>query len=403
MPWKVILAALLALLGVGAVVVVVVRPGQAANAATQYLTAAAVRTDVTSDVAANGTLQAATRYGLAFGSLPRVLASGASTGTSAGSSSAGSSSGASAAWPVIAVKVVAGDAVKKGAVLATADASTLQQQLNDAGNQLIVAQLQLAQAQADLAAPPNDNALRQAQMSYYNAQSAVVKAKGLQATLQAEIAAAALTAPADGIIEAVNVTAGLDAPTGDAIVLDAGGLQATGDVADGDLPAVRAGQTAQVTLDALSQTVSGKVLRIAPAAAAASGSVVTYTVTIALDRTPPAARPGMTAGVTITTAAARNVVAVPVIALAGQAGSYSVRVLDAAGAVQSRQVQVGLIGATLAEITGGISVGDEVVIGVSTARQQTTSNAGAGAGALRLGGGRGGLRGGAPGQNTPPQ
>jgi hypothetical protein len=66
----------------------------------------------------------------------------------------------------------------------------------------------------------------------------------------------------------------------------------------------------------------------------------------------------MSSDVEITIAEAVDVVAVPVAALAGRDGSYTVRVLAADGSVEPRAVSVGLVSDTLAEIRAryGLSV-----------------------------------------------
>ncbi len=74
------------------------------------------------------------------------------------------------------------------------------------------------------------------------------------------------------------------------------------------------------------------------------------------------------------------------------------RVLDASGEPQLVGVQVGLITSSLAEIQGGVNVGEAVVVGTSSARQGTAANGGFGGGAIVGGGGFGGgtFRGGQP-------
>ena len=61
----------------------------------------------------------------------------------------------------------------------------------------------------------------------------------------------------------------------------------------------------------------------------------------------------MTADVTIVIAQATDAIAVPVAALSGTSGNYTVQVMGSDGTVQSRPVQVGLITSSLAQITSG--------------------------------------------------
>jgi membrane fusion protein, macrolide-specific efflux system len=374
MRFQVIGAVLLVVIGIGAVIFVVVRPGAASGSATQYLTASVTREDVTDDVAANGTLEPVTRYSLSFGSPPQTLAaSNSSSSSSSSASNSSGSGGSSVSWPVTAVKVSIGQTVAKGAVLATANSSAVSQQLTQVGYQLTVAEVQLEQATSDLSTAANDQQLRQAQQSYYNAKNQIAQLTAQQSTLNGELAQATITAPAAGVVESVDIVSGADAPSGSAIVLDTGGLQASVTIAETDLP---------------------KVLSIAPTATGGNSSVVTYAVVVSLGSLPADTRAGMTASVSLTVAKATNVLAVPAIALVSGTDGYSVQVMAANGSVSTEAVEVGLVTSTLAQITAGLTEGQRVVIGVSTARTSTTTTTG-GFGGLggALGGGGGGFRG----------
>jgi len=333
------------------------------------------------------------------GALTGISRWGIPDASSSASNSNGSGSGAST-WPVTSVKVGIGQSVKKGAILATADPSAVSQQLTQVGYQLTVAQVQLAQATSDLSAATTDQQLRQAQMSYYNAKNQIAQLTAQQSTLNGELAQASITAPVAGVTEAVNVVAGADAPSGSAIILDAGGLEASVTIAEADLPRVSVGQAASVTITAVGGTSKGKVASIAPTATGGNSSVVTYAVVVSLTGVPADARAGMTASVSLTVASATNVLAVPAIALVSGSNGYSVRVMGADGSVTSQAVTVGLVTSSLAEITSGLSEGQNVVIGVSTALTSTGTTTGGGFGGLggALGGGGGGFRGGTTGQ-----
>jgi HlyD family secretion protein len=139
MRWKTIGAALLVLVGIGAAALAVVGPSFGGTAATQYLTSQATVTDVVDQVAATGTVEAATSYSLAFGSAPTTTSS-----ASSGSTGSTSASGGGTSWTVKTVAAAAGQSVKAGDVLATADAGS-------AALDVAVAQANLASAKARLA------------------------------------------------------------------------------------------------------------------------------------------------------------------------------------------------------------------------------------------------------------
>jgi hypothetical protein len=95
----------------------------------------------------------------------------------------------------------------------------------------------------------------------------------------------------------------------------------------------------------------------------------------------------MSTDVTITTASATGVLAIPSRALTGSAGAYRVRTLAADGTVATRTVTVGLVTSSLAEVKSGLQAGDTVITGTSSQQSTTTRT---GTGAFPGGGGAGG-------------
>ena len=199
-------------------------------------------------------------------------------------------------------------------------------------------------------------------------QATVAAAQQSLARLQGSGNGTELVAPADGVITQVSIAAGGTAPAGDAIQMQAGSMLVTAPFSEDDVASIALGQSASVTVGALRQLLSGEVTRISvlptPGSSAAGPTIVTYPVTITLDSPPLQLRPGMTAGVAITIAAAKGVLAVPVNALEGTAPDYTVRVLNPDRSVKSIPVKVGLITSSLAEITSGLDAGANVILGV---------------------------------------
>ncbi len=202
-----------------------------------------------------------------------------------------------------------------------------------------------------------------------------------------------ISAPADGTIVAINAEPGLAAPSGDALAMEVGPMEVIAQFAEADLPTLKAGQDATVTVTALGQDLTGKVSQITPVAATSgNSSVVTYAVTVTLTSSPDSVRAGMSTNVAITTASATGVIAVPAIALNGTTGNYTVRVLDGAGQAQSMPVDVGLVTSTLAELKSGVDEGESVITGTAAARNGTTTTTN-GFGGFQGGGlGGGGVR-----------
>jgi macrolide-specific efflux system membrane fusion protein len=365
MKLKIVAIVALGVVGVGATFVAVGGLPASAASTTQYLTGAVTTGDVTDDVAATGTVATTDSYGTSFGSTAHIAGEAADGGATA--------------WHVAQVKVKVGDAVKKGDVLATADTTELKRQRADATAALGTAKIQLTIAQEDLADASTTAATRQATMNLNNAGTAVSNARKALTDLINQINRATLTAPIDGIVTAVNVVAGLEAPSGDAIVIDAGTFEVTAQVVESDLAAMAVGQTASVSVAAVDAKLTGKVMAIAPTTEGdTTGGVVSYAVTVSIENPPAAVRVGMTADVTITIDSVTNVLTVPAGALRGTAGNYSVLVLGPDGTPTAVPVQVGLVTNTTAEIKSGLAAGQEVVTGINTAQSGTTTPQGQG-------------------------
>src|SRR6187397_2678495 len=264
MKLKILAIVALAAVGVGAAFVAVGGLPASAASKTQYLTGAAATGDVADDVAATGTVATSASYGLAFGTPAHLASADAPAG--------------STTWTVTELKVAVGDTVKKGALLATADTTDLKRQLAAANTALDTARIQLRLAKSSLS-DAEDAAvtaqIRQAKVGVNNATSQLADANKTRDDVKTQIRLATLTAPIDGIVTAVNVVKGLEAPSGDAIVIDAPTFQITADVVESDLASMAVGQTAAVTIAAVDSDVTGTVSAIAPRAAGdTSGNVV---------------------------------------------------------------------------------------------------------------------------------
>ncbi len=203
--------------------------------------------------------------------------------------------------------------------------------------------------------------------------AAVSQAESAVSDAQTVLDRMTLTAPIDGTVSSVSIQPG-DVTSGTVILLRGKAVQIAASVTESDLPAIKAGQPADVTLTALGATAKGTVDTIDLAGATKSaGGVVSYGITIALPTAPANVAPSMTADVDITTASAPSVLAVPATAISGTPGAYTVQVLDPSGAVSSVPVEVGLMTTSLAEVKSGLAAGTAVVTGVATAKDLVTT------------------------------
>jgi HlyD family secretion protein len=223
--------------------------------------------------------------------------------------------------------------------------------VSDAPIQAAAAALESAkQALADLQAGPTDEELMSAQ--------------------------AQVAAPFDGTITSVDIVTG-QAVAQSGVVMslaDLVHLETYPNLPEVDVVNVKAGQTAELTLDAYpDNTLTGKVTQVALVGTVTQG-VVNYPVTIAIDSATVPIKPGMTASISIIVDERTNVLMVPNRAVhsLGNNRGYYVDVL-----VEGQQIQVsvtiGLSNDSYTEIVSGeIQEGDQVV--VSSTTSSTSSN-----------------------------
>ena len=250
----------------------------------------------------------------------------------------------------------------------------------------------LASAQnSSLTSSANDAQLAQAQAQVTQANNQVSTAAASVSTAKTAVTATAISAPVDGVVTAVNLTVG-QAPSASAISLRSDNLAVVIAVAEQDVPNLAVGQTANITLTALNQTVQTKVRGLPTQASSSSGSsTVTFPLVLTLPGNPKGLLPGMSASVSIATATATNVLRVPTTAIQGTTGSNTVQVMSA-GLPVSTPVNIGLSTNTYTEIISGLQQGQTVVTGVvnaatGTASSSTSRGGFGGAGIGGLGGG----------------
>ncbi|MET8869216.1 efflux RND transporter periplasmic adaptor subunit [Nonomuraea sp. NPDC004580] len=254
------------------------------------------------------------------------------------------------------VYVEAGDKVAKGDILARLDDAAAQEGLS------------AAKAAYDSAVSDGTGT---AQLY-----AAYVKARNAYREAQRTVAATVLKAPFKGTITAVNGSVGgtstgtgtgntqngqgTAASTGFIELADTTKLQLVGTFTESDAGRLTKGRQATITFDALpGVTATGKVTQIDPVAAT-SENVVRYPVTITFTKVPDQVRLGQTATVEVVTGRAENVVTVPSTAISTSGGQTTVTVLRDGRQVRT-PVEVGVQGATLTEVTSGVSEGDEIV------------------------------------------
>jgi len=204
-----------------------------------------------------------------------------------------------------------------------------------------------------------------------------------------------LRSPVDGTIIALNGTVGSktngagsdsdsDAGSAFATISDLSSWVVECDFAEADVAKVKEGDAVEITFGAIpNETFTGKVRKI-DLTATTSENVTTYGVEVDVVNAPSELRDGASASVTVTTASASNVLAVPTSAITTDEQGNSTVKLVKDGKSTSRTVQIGIKGDTYTEIKSGLGVGDVVELGATSTSSSNDSRAD-----FRVGGGPG--------------
>ncbi|MEV6842237.1 HlyD family efflux transporter periplasmic adaptor subunit [Actinoplanes sp. NPDC051411] len=334
---------------------------------------------------------------------------------------------------VTEIDVHVGQVVKKGQVLAKVDPAASERSLDAARADLDAANDSLSRAQdADSDTSTAENAVEQAQLEVDQAQAAVD--------------GCTLKAPMAGTITAVNGTIGSSSSgtgsssssssssrsgsssgggstgggstgaggtsggssnssssssssssSGFIEIDDLAKLEVTAAFAEADATKLKEKQTATVTWNALSNTSEpAKVSAIDPSATT-SNNVVTYGVTLSLDKIPAGAKVGQTVSVSVTTGTVDNALMVSSAAITSVGNRHTVTVVSN-GTQQLTPVEVGLVGDSDTQITSGVQEGAQLLINTASTGTSTGGGGFGGAGGIGGAGGLGGAaRGGAAG------
>jgi membrane fusion protein, macrolide-specific efflux system len=233
----------------------------------------------------------------------------------------------------------------------------------------------------------HDNFLS-AQANYDAQQAAIAQAQSqlLSAQMSYRAAGATVYAPISGTVSAISLAPGMILnPTSNssnstnvsnkiAIVKTNATPAISVSLTEIDVPKVKVGDEATITLDALpNETYTGKVIAVDTSGTVSSG-VVSYTTTIQLDSGVDAILPNMSATANIITDVEDNVVLVPIAAVqTATDGTTTVREL-VNGKLTAVAVTVGKSNSTQTAITSGVNDGDTVVTGTSTASTKATTS-----------------------------
>lgn len=250
-----------------------------------------------------------------------------------------------------------------------AGADPLQVELKQ--KQLEIAQANLSKAEAELAGIQGNIDSLEAQLKQLEIAEAQI---ALDDALE-KLNMATMVAPFDGIVSTVNITADetITAGTVAMEIVDQSVVEISATLDEIDVPSVKVGQRATVTLSSLSDLeLSGVVSALSNTGRTQSG-VVTYPVSIRV--TIPAdvqVREGMSAFVDIIVEEASNALRIPANAIGGTTSNPTVRVM-VNGVAQERAITVGITDGTWTEVLSGLQEGEQVVIETTTSSSSNTN------------------------------
>ncbi|HEY8337709.1 MAG TPA: efflux RND transporter periplasmic adaptor subunit [Tardiphaga sp.] len=338
--------------------------------------------------------------------------------------------GAQVSGRVISLKVAVGQEVRRGDLIAQIDPVTKQNDLRTSEASLdntraqkvekeatlVQAEAALARQQITLAQKASSRAdfeTAEATVKQTRAQIAALDAQIMQAVVSVETARVNLdytriTAPIDGTVLAVvtqegqTVNAVQSAPT--IVVLgQVEVMTIRAEISEVDVIKVRPGQTVYfnilgdpdrryaAALDSIepapesikNDSSFSSTSTTSTSSSSSSSSTTSAIYYNGIFRAPNAdgrLLTYMTAEVHIVVAEAKNALTVPSAALAQRQsdGSYLVQVADAAGAVSSRPVRIGINNKLMAEVLSGLAENEQVVVRKSSAETSTQSSGASG-------------------------
>lgn len=299
---------------------------------------------------------------------------------------------------ITAVKVEAGDKVKKGDVLATLDTVSLDAALASAK----------AQAEAAATTVANDGSDSSTQRAANEANLVSAQADVTQA--EDDLDAATLTAPFTGTVASVSIEVGDQAGSSSSSSGQGGastGAAASGststaavtlikpsqfvvdvDLAAADIAEVKDGLQAQITPAGATEPIFGTVSQVGRVAETSTSGAATFPVTIGVTGSQKDLYIGTNADVSIIVKQVEDVLTVPTQALTTTDGKTYVTLVDGSTA-RKTAVTVGETYGMSTEITRGVKAGDKVQVAV-IGRIRTNGSIPGGGGQLPAGGFPGG-------------
>jgi macrolide-specific efflux system membrane fusion protein len=301
------------------------------------------------------------------------------------------------------LKVIRGDQVTEGQLLAEIDPILANTALTsaDAALRNVTSQRAVKQAQlvltraeqtrsdtlyADQLISTNDRDIARANFGAALADAASLSAQMKQAsaavdTAKANVGYTKIMAPMTGEVVSISLLEGqtLNANQSAPNILRIGDISTVtiwAQVSEADIVRVKAGQDVYFTILGDSKRWNGKVRQVLPTPELIN-NVVFYDVLFDIPNPERTLKIQMTAQVFIVLAQAKGVLLVPTAAIgnAGEGSEVEVKVLKPDGSVEERTIQVGIKSELLAEVKFGLKENERIVLRGATAAKGTTKSA----------------------------
>ena len=221
------------------------------------------------------------------------------------------------------------------------------------------AQIEIDQAELSL---QSAKAQRDATLSQLEAgmQSTVSSLEQLSAVLENVDSRGNVIAPVSGVITSLSaVKDSYVAPSMPVAVIDgADQMKVSVSVSEALIPKLAVGSEADITISALSASFTGEIRTVEQSA---NPQTRLYTVTLSVPTDIEGLRSGMFADVTFRTDASVDTIVVPTEAILTKGGTQYVFVVEIGDTARYVEVQTGLTGSGVTEITSGLSQGDQLV------------------------------------------
>ena len=309
--------------------------------------------------------------------------------------------GAQVTGEIKSLKVVLGQTVKKGDLLAVIDPRTQRNTLANAQAQLSSNQATLEKAQFDFnrqkmmlgeGATSKEN-YDSAKSTLASAKAAVEQSKLSVDTAKLNLSYTEVVAPIDGVVvslaveEGQTVNANQTTPT-ILVLAQLDKVTIRAEISEGDITKVQTGMPVYFSIIGETDKRYDSTLRsIDPgpttltdsqttSSSSSSSNAIYYYGLLDVPNEDGKLRISMTTQVSIVANEAKNVLTIPSTALGerNQEGKYKVLVQEQDGKVTERWVEAGLNTNIKVEIKSGLTQGEKVVVSQTTAASQTTSN-----------------------------